>query len=101
MSLSPRLRIDKRTESSKIKVMKKVKAAKEKISHAPGEEEAWICLCGNRPADDGFYPCDKEGNEMEPVKGWEDLYVCASCGRIIQQTTLEVVGRNPQPILLQ
>lgn len=68
------LRIDNRTESRKIEVMTIVKATKEKISHAPGDEEAWICLCENRPADNGFYPCDKEGNEMEPVKGWEDLY---------------------------
>lgn len=74
--------------------------AKERIGHELGDLEAWICLCGNRPADDGFYPCDKEGNEMEPIEGWEDLYVCASCGRIIHQTTLEVVGRNSQPILI-
>lgn len=74
---------------------------KERIGHEPGNEEAWICLCGSRAADDGFYPCDKEGNEMEPVEGWEDLYVCVSCGRIIHQITLEVIGRNPHPILLQ
>jgi hypothetical protein len=39
---------------------------------------------------------------MEPLKGsgWDDLYVCANCGRIIKQSTLEVVGKNPNPKLL-
>lgn len=73
----------------------------EKISHEVGSEDAWICLCGNVPSDDGFYPCDRKGNEMEPVQGWENLYVCLSCGRIINQDTLEVVGRNPNPKLLE
>ena len=36
-----------------------------------------------------------EGNEVEPVAGWDNLYVCARCGRIINQDTLEVIGRNP------
>lgn len=53
------------------------------------------------PRTTAFYPCDREGNEMEPVEGWEELYVCTSCGRIIHQTTLEVGGRNPYPIQLQ
>lgn len=70
--------------------------AKEFITHEPNNEEAWICICGNRPADDGFFPCDKNGNEMEPLIGsdWKDLYVCANCGRIINQYTLEVLGQN-------
>lgn len=72
---------------------------KEKIAHEAGKPEAWICLCGNRPSADGFFPCDKAGDEMEPVADWEDLYVCAKCGRIIHQTTLEIVGRNPHPKL--
>lgn len=69
----------------------------ERIKLEPGFEDGWICLCGNTPADDGFYPCDEKGNEMEPVVGseWENLYVCFTCGRIINQDTLEVVGRNP------
>lgn len=39
---------------------------------------------------------------MEPTKGsgWSGLYVCARCGRIIRQDTLEVIGRNPHPKLL-
>ena len=67
---------------------------KEKISHEAGNPEAWICICKNRPDSAGFYPCDIQGNEMEPVKGWIGLYVCNNCGRIIEQDTLEVIGRK-------
>jgi hypothetical protein len=70
------------------------------IRHEAGNEEAWICICGNTPSSDGFYPCDEKGNEMEPVAGWNDLYVCARCGRIIHQRSLEVVGQNPKPKFL-
>lgn len=76
--------------------------AKEHITHEPGNDEAWICICRNTPVDGGFYPCDEKGNEMEPTisGGWTDLYVCAACGRIIKQDTLEVVGINPNPKFL-
>lgn len=66
----------------------------EKIIHEKGNAEAWICVCGNTPTSDGFYPCDPNGNQIEPVKGWRDLYVCDRCGRIVNQLTLEVVGRR-------
>lgn len=74
----------------------------EKIVHEAGNDEAWICICKNTPSDGGFYPCDKEGNEMEPTieSDWSGLYVCADCGRIIDQKTLVVVGMNPQPKFL-
>jgi hypothetical protein len=65
----------------------------ERITHETGNEDAWICICGNTPGTDGFYPCDREGTEIEPAAGWNDLYVCARCGRIINQTSLDVVGR--------
>ena len=67
--------------------------SQEHITHAPGETDAWICMCRNTPVADGFFPCDDEGKETEPVTGWKDLYVCAKCGRIIDQKSLEVVGR--------
>lgn len=67
---------------------------KEFITHEAGNDEGWVCICGNMPVSDGFYPCDEKGNEMEPVSGWKDLYVCNRCGRIIHQYTLEVVGRK-------
>jgi len=65
-----------------------------RITHEVGNYEAWICLCGNTPVADGFYPCDSDGTEMEPAAGWNDLYVCARCGRIINQTSLDIVGRT-------
>jgi len=38
------------------------------ITHKSGNDEAWICICGNTPVSDGFFTCDKEGNEMEATK---------------------------------
>jgi hypothetical protein len=68
---------------------------KEHISHESGSREAWICLCGNTPGDNGFYPCDEKGAEIEPDKFWvKPLYVCDNCGRIIHQDSLEVIGRK-------
>jgi hypothetical protein len=73
-----------------------------RIAHEKGDEEAWICVCGNTPGDHGFYPCDSDGNEMEPVIGsdWENLYVCAQCGRSIDMDTLEIKGQNLNPRFL-
>lgn len=75
---------------------------KEFIRHEEGNEEAWICICENTPSGGGFYPCDKEGNEVEPTaEHWTtDCYVCADCGRIINFVTLEIIGRNENPKLL-
>lgn len=72
----------------------------ERITAEPGDEDAWHCICGNYPSGGGFYPCDAEGNEMEPDIGsdWNNLYVCFDCGRIIDQETLLVVGINPIPM---
>jgi hypothetical protein len=64
----------------------------EHIRHEEGNDEAWVCICTNTPNADGFYPCDSDGNQVEPDAGWNDLYVCAKCGRIINQNSLEVVG---------
>lgn len=78
---------------------------KEHITHEAGNDEAWVCVCGNTPSDSGFYACDERGNEVEPDASWNgELYVCNGfekiegkempCGRIINQNTLEVVGQN-------
>jgi hypothetical protein len=67
---------------------------KEHVIHEAGNPEARKCICGNAPLGAGFFLCDSNGNEMEPVKGWLDLYVCDKCGLIIKQDTLEVVGRR-------
>ena len=76
--------------------------SKEYISSEPGWKDAWVCICGNTPTGGGFYTCDSKGDEMEPNIGsdWDNLYVCADCGRIINQETLEVVGQNPNPKML-
>ena len=72
-------------------------AAVEHIKREPQDRDAWVCLCGNEPHMDGFYPCDKNGDEMSPEIGsdWDGLYVCFRCVRIINSDTLEVIGQNP------
>jgi len=59
------------------------------------DHASWACLCGNTPRLEGFYPCDAEGQIVEPTpETWTtDCYVCDRCGRIINQATREVVGR--------
>jgi hypothetical protein len=75
---------------------------KEHIRHSSEADEDWICMCGNRSHSDGFYPCDIDGNEVEPTPAdWKtDWYVCLRCGRLIDQNTLEVVGRTQKVKLL-
>jgi hypothetical protein len=78
---------------ARVKVtVKKMDTATEHITHEAGNDEAWICICKNTPVSDGFYPCNKEGIEVEPTAEWDGLYVCAKCGRIIKQNSLEVIG---------
>lgn len=73
-------------------------ASPEQIIHADGDPDAWVCLCGNTPAADGFFPCDEHGTEVEPTpEAWTSgSYVCARCGRIIKQDSLAVAGRAVQ-----
>ena len=42
---------------------------REFIAHEARNDEAWICLCGNQPGSDGFYPCKAQGEELEPILG--------------------------------
>ena len=67
---------------------------KEHITHQPDDKDAWVCVCGNTPTSQGFYPCDDKGNEVEPLADWPGLYFCDRCGRIIDAKTLEVVGQR-------
>jgi hypothetical protein len=64
-----------------------------KITHEPQDKDAWLCLCGNQPSEDGFYPVNSNGMEVEPTKeDWDtENYICNRCGRIINQNTLEIV----------
>ena len=57
----------------------------------PAVGDAWICLCGNRPDLQGFFPCDAKGRAEPEPDEWI-LFVCDRCGRIIDAETLEVVG---------
>jgi hypothetical protein len=69
-----------------------------KISHMPGDEEVWICLCGNmaHPMDLGFHTCDAQGIPVEPEEWTTNWAVCDQCGLMIDSITLEVVGRRKQ-----
>ena len=59
--------------------------------------DSWICLCGNTPVKEGFFPCDSNGNQVEPTpEDWTGIYyVCDNCGRIIDQRNLRVVAQRP------
>jgi len=67
---------------------------REYIGHDPGFVDGWICNCGNTDVALGFHPCDESGMAMEPASGWKRLYACQRCGRIIKQSTREVIGWN-------
>ncbi len=58
----------------------------------------WTCVCGNTALDDGFYPCNSQGEVVEPTpEAWTtNCYVCDRCGRIINQETLAVVGSRDE-----
>ena len=59
----------------------------EKITINP--DGTWDCLCGNTEIDDGFYPCDYKGTEVEPTEElWDgERLVCGRCTRVINQHT--------------
>lgn len=54
--------------------------------------DAWQCICGNDVMTGGFYPSDPNvPYEVEPVIGgtWDEKHIlCATCGRIMDQSTL-------------
>ena len=61
---------------------------KEEILKKSEYGEFISCICGNDAMDSGFYPCDSLGNEVVPDDKWNGkLYVCFSCGRIVDQFT--------------
>jgi 2'-5' RNA ligase len=78
-------------------------AAVERITKNAPDGSDWVCVCGNTPYSDGFNSCDENGHEVEPVEDlWDGkLYVCNSCGRIIDQKTLRVVGQKQDTLFKQ
>lgn len=62
----------------------------------------WVCLCGNTAASEGFYPCDERGEMVEPTpEEWTtNWYICDRCGRMINQSTRDVVEVRPDPDLV-
>jgi len=69
------------------------------ISFEAHDRDCWICTCGNYAEAEGFYPCDRDGNVIEPVTDswWDELYRCERCGRVIDQRDHRVLGRNENP----
>ncbi len=60
------------------------------------ETDWWECKCGNQPNYEGFYTCNSMGEIVPPSvsDGWDEVhYVCHRCWRIIDQNSLEIVGR--------
>lgn len=54
----------------------------------------WTCQCGNMCHTDGFYPSDRDGNEIEPEPHiWEGLMVCGRC-HVILTTDGRIVGQR-------
>ena len=56
----------------------------------------WVCPCGNTPGQDGFRPCDADGDEVpyDSPRWKKKLQICRRCGRIVDGKTEEVVGRR-------
>jgi hypothetical protein len=72
--------------------------------HVKIDAKDWICVCGNTPWAEGFYPCDERGNIVFPTpEEWTTTWnVCDRCGRIIDQASLRVVAmRHPDACALR
>jgi hypothetical protein len=62
-----------------------------KISGIPNNQNSWVCSCGKTEQQSGFYPVN--GYAQAELPGRTSRWVaCASCGRIIEVSTLRVVG---------
>ncbi|MGN7300398.1 hypothetical protein [Ferdinandcohnia sp. SAFN-114] len=46
------------------------------------------CECGNQSHLDGFYPCNEDGEYVEPSPSWKGHYKCDSCDQIYAPTNL-------------
>ena len=52
-----------------------------------------VCDCGNTPHSDGFQPCGVSGQRIEPTvdDGWDGLYVCDRCQKVLNIQELPIV----------
>lgn len=51
------------------------------------------CSCGNKSHLAGFYPCNDNGEYVEPIASeWDDLYKCDRCGQIFRQVGYNARG---------
>ncbi|MEV6608843.1 hypothetical protein [Kutzneria sp. NPDC051319] len=67
----------------------------EYVTHEPGDEDSWVCICGNTTSGDGFAPVDPHDHEVEPTDdAWKTRQLaCRTCGRVINRDTLAVVRK--------
>jgi hypothetical protein len=70
------------------------------IDGITGQLVDWIvCLCGNEPHIEGFYPCLPTGKVIEPDHQWDEFYYCERCHRIIDATSGTVTGQADDDIV--
>ena len=62
---------------------------------ALGNCDSWTCECGNTPEASGFFPCDEQGNDTEPLDMTDTYLRCDSCGAIYLHSgeTIQNAGR--------
>lgn len=55
-------------------------------------DDYWVCVCGNRPEDSGFFMCNDDGRDLSdtPELWAGTLYVCHGCGRLIDIDTVNI-----------
>lgn len=78
--------------------------AEKAITHEPQDKDAWVCICGNMPSENGFYSCDAsgalaDGAMDESANGWDGKhYLCNQCKRVIDGDTLQIVAQRKYQI---
>jgi hypothetical protein len=60
----------------------------------PGFEDHPDCLCGPDAMKDSFWACDINGTLIIPGEETPQYMLCQYCGRIIDATTLKVIGKR-------
>lgn len=67
-----------------------------------GDQNWFICPCGNEPHTDGFFSCNSDGHITVGLVGgdWDEIhYVCGLCSNIINMHTLEIVGKCSDQVI--